>query len=76
MVLGFVIYEMFDLAIHAIKLGGKGIKGAIYGIHGVYGWICGKKNNSEELIDEPVNVAELELRIMKLEKIIEESKLE
>lgn len=74
MVLGFVVYEMIDLAIHAIKLGGQGIKGAVYGIRGLYGWVCGESSNGEELVDEPVNVAELELRIIKLEKIIEESK--
>ena len=68
MVLGFVVYEIFDIAIHAIKLGALGIQGAIGGIGGFYTWLYPPLENLDEEKPSNTNVQELEMRILQLEK--------
>jgi len=68
MVLGFVIYEMFDIVIHAIKLGALGIQGAIGGIGGFYIWLYPPLENVDEEKPPNTKVQELEMRILQLEK--------
>ena len=71
MVLGFVVYEMFDVAIHTIKLGALGIQGAIGGIGGFYAWLYPPPENSDENKSPHTKVQELEARILQLEKQLE-----
>ena len=75
MVLGFIVYEVFDLAIHAVKLGAYGLRGLVDGIHGAYWWIYGSEIPEKKCKGGSSEVADLELRILELERQVLETQL-
>ena len=75
MVLGFIAYEIFDLAIHAVKLGAYGLRGLVDGIHGAYWWIYGSDPPQKKFKGGSSEVAGLELRILELERQVSETQL-